>query len=244
MTWVNERHGSADERRQRAEDEWRTPDEGERGTSAADESRMSATFERLDERLDERLEAELRSLPELDAPLTLLRRVMEEVHASDVDAVRDADSCVSPNANPSADPSAGPNAGPNAVPSADPNAHRRRMHRVPWWQPAFVAVAFASLASIVLVRHAAPVVVLLGDVVRVAADGIHTVTDAAIGAVSGLWALFAKAAVASSVLANVARTVAEVVLTEAGSVIVGAVGVAVALQLVLLSVVRRRPEVR
>lgn len=164
---------------------------------------------------DKRLEDELRGLPELDPPAHLLSRVMEHVEAMEGQMAPELGAGISP----------------------------EPMRRIPMWQPAAAVVAFAALIVFVTIRHAATSVELLRNGVALATQAARFVSDSLVGIITGAWGWVAKGAVLASVLGRVVRTVVTAAMADYGPFIVVMVVVAVGLQLALLAVAGRRPEV-
>lgn len=169
--------------------------------------------------MDKRLEAELRSLPEIDPPHHLVSRVLEHVAAIDVEPVADV----------AANAASGP--------------RNKAKRSVPLWQPAVAALAFAAIIAFVAVRDATSWIGMLHNGANVAAGIVHFVSDLSIAIIAGSWTWIAKTAVLASTFQTVVRTVAEATVSEFGPFIAVAVAAAVVLQVALLAVVARRPEV-
>lgn len=165
---------------------------------------------------DERLEEELRALPEVEPPVDLADRVMAQVLAA-------------------AEPM-----------EASPAAPRRAAVRATrWMAPWHLAAALLVLAVVavpLLVRSWPELVLLTGRLglglvngMRLAADGLTlTVTLSA--------ALASHVGTALSALATVTSTVMQAALSQAGPLIVVMAAVAIGLQFVLLTIVRRRQD--
>lgn len=163
---------------------------------------------------EEQLEDELRSLPELDPPAHLVSRVMEHVLAAEVGRA--------------SEPAAGP-AGTGA-------------RRIPVWQPAAAAVAFAAVIVFISIRYTGTSIGLLRNVALFATNAVHVISDMLVGAIAGGWALFAKMAVTTSVLGTVVRTVAAAIVGEFGLVITVAVAVGILLQISFIAIAGRRSQ--
>lgn len=176
---------------------------------------------------DKRLEEELRGLPELDPPAHLVSRVMERVEALEGESASDLAS----------DPE------PGVLPERVPAPGRAGVRRIPLWQPAAAIVAFAAGIVFVTIRHAAASVELLRNAASFVANAVHFASDSSIAVIAGVSGWFAKGAVVASVFGRVLRTVVTAVMTDYGPFIVVAAVVALGLQLALLALAGRRPEV-
>lgn len=168
-----------------------------------------------DRRLDELLEAHLRALPDVEPPLGLADRVVAEVLADEADFERQ----------------------PQQAQPARP------IGRIPAWQTAAVAVLFSVIVTVLLVRSAYTWIRLLADVSRMSANVVHFAVDMSVSVATFGWALLKKTVIAIGAFGTVLRTIMDVAVAEAGSFIIVAAVLGVGLQIVLLTVVRRRPEV-
>lgn len=164
---------------------------------------------------DERLEEQLRALPEIDPPAGLTDRVMAQVLAAE---------------EPWASPAAARRAAGRATPWASP------------WQVIAALVLLTAAAVPLLVRSWPELVLLAGRVglalfegVRLAMDGLQMVITFGVAFVS-------RAGIVLSAFAKATSTVMEAVTAQAGSLMVLIVAVALVLQLVLLTIVRRRTD--
>lgn len=168
-----------------------------------------------DRRLDELLEAHLRALPDVDPPVELADRVMAEVLADEADFER----------------------------TPQQTQPVRRISRIPAWQTATVGVLFSVIVTVLLVRSADTWIRLLADVSRMSATVVHFAVDMSVSVAAFGWALLKKTVIASGAFVTVLRTIMDVAVAEAGAFIIVAAVLGVGLQVVLLTVVRRRPEV-